>query len=308
MKARPSIPSAARSTNHLVPDSFRPVIGRLSLPGRKAFAWDRRTVVMGILNATPDSFSDGGLYLDPGRAREKALRMQEEGADWIDVGGESTRPGSNPVPVREEKARVLGVLKACARKLRVPVSVDTSRAEVARAAVGEGACMINDVSALRRDPAMARTVARLKVPLVLMHMLGKPRTMQKDPRYRDVTKEVLGFLRERVEFAVVSGVGRDRILVDPGFGFGKLPSHNLELVRRLVELRVLGLPVLMGPSRKATLGVLLGGSPPSERLEATLAMVTACILSGADWVRVHDVKEAVRAVRVADALRYGVKP
>jgi dihydropteroate synthase len=277
----------------------------LSLPGRKPFAWKGRTVVMGILNATPDSFSDGGRFMDPARALEQAQRMQEEGADWIDLGGESTRPGSRTVPSGEEKARILPILKACARKIRIPISVDTSRAEVARAAVGEGARMVNDVSALRRDRAMARTVARLKVPLVLMHMKGRPRTMQKAPRYSDVVGEVLSFLRGRVEFAVGAGVRRDRILVDPGFGFGKLPSHNLELVRRLHEFRVLGRPVLMGPSRKATLGHLLGGLPPSERLEATLAVVTASVLGGADWVRVHDVKETIRAVKVADALRYG---
>ena len=283
----------------------RPPAHSLALPGSRPFTWKRRTVVMGILNATPDSFSDGGRYTDPAVAAERAIRMQEEGADWIDLGGESTRPGAAPVSLREEKARVLPVLKACVRRLRIPVSVDTSRAEVARAAVGEGARMVNDVTAFRRDPTLARTVARLKVPVVLMHMKGRPRTMQKDPRYADVVREVRAFLAERVESAVARGVDRDRILVDPGFGFGKTPFHNLELVRRLAEIRSLGCPLLLGPSRKATLGVLLGGAPPSERVEATLALATAAVLNGADWVRVHDVKETARALKVADALRYG---
>lgn len=277
----------------------------LPLAGKRVFRWSRRTVLLGILNVTPDSFSDGGRFLDPSRAAERALRMQEEGADWIDVGGESTRPGSRPVEAAEEKKRILPVLRACAKALRIPLSVDTSKAEVARAAVGEGASLVNDIGALRQDPRMAGTVARLGVPVVLMHMKGRPRTMQKAPRYSDVTGEILAFLRDRVGFAVTRGVPRDKILVDPGFGFGKTPAHNVELMRRLFEFRTLGRPVLMGPSRKATLGVLLGGVPAGERLEATLAAVTASVLAGADWVRVHDVKETARALKVADAVRHG---
>jgi dihydropteroate synthase len=260
---------------------------------------------MGILNVTPDSFSDGGRYLDPGIARERALRMQEEGADWIDVGGESTRPGSRGVTAAEEKRRVLPVLKACAKALKIPLSVDTSKAEVARAAVGEGARMVNDVGALGLDPAMGRTLARLRVPVVLMHMKGRPHTMQKAPRYRDLMGEILSFLRARMEHAKRCGIREESVVVDPGFGFGKTPAHNLEMIDRLWVLKALGRPILMGPSRKSTLGVLLGGAPPEERLEATLAAVTASILKGADLVRVHDVKEAVRAAKVADALRHG---
>lgn len=263
---------------------------------------------MGILNVTPDSFSDGGLWSDPGAARERALRMQEEGADWVDIGGESTRPGSRGVTASEEKRRVLPVIRACAKALKIPLSVDTSKSEVARAAVGEGARMVNDVGALGLDPAMGRVLARLRVPVVLMHMRGKPRTMQRDPRYRDLMGEILSFLRARIAHALECGIREDSILVDPGFGFGKTPAHNLEMIDRLWELKALGRPILIGPSRKSTLGVLLGGVPPEERLEATLAAVTASILKGADLVRVHDVKETVRAVKVADALRHGSGP
>lgn len=269
------------------------------------YKWKGRTLVMGVLNVTPDSFSDAGRYLDPGFAIERALQMQEEGADWIDIGGESSRPGAAPVGVQEEKRRILPVIKACAKVLKVPLSVDTYRSEVALAAVNEGARMVNDIGALGSDPRMGKTLARLKVPVLLMHMKGRPRTMQKDPRYRDLLGEVLFFFRQRIEMAERWGIRRDRILLDPGFGFGKTPAHNLELTDRLWELKVLGRPLVLGPSRKSTLGYLLGGAPTEERLEATLAAVTAAVLRGADWVRVHDVKETVKAVRIADAIRYG---
>ena len=276
----------------------------LSGRGTRKFRWARRTLVMGILNATPDSFSDGGRYLDPAAALDRALQMRDEGADWIDLGGESTRPGSRGISAAEEKRRVLPILKACSKALKTPLSVDTSKADVARAAVGEGAQMVNDVGALRSDPAMGRTVARLKVPVVLMHMRGRPRTMQKNPRYRDVVGEILAFFRERMDSALRSGIPADKIILDPGFGFGKQPGHNLEILRRLWEFRALGRPLMIGPSRKSTLGVLLGGLPPEERVEATGAAVAAAVLNGADFVRVHDVKSAVRVVKIADAVRY----
>ncbi len=266
--------------------------------------WANKTQVMGILNVTPDSFSDGGRFLDPAVAVEQALRMQQEGADWIDVGGESTRPGAKALPVEDEKKRILPVLRACVKVLKVPLSVDTYKAETAKASVGEGARLVNDIGALRMDPQMGKTLARLKVPVVLMHMKGRPRVMQKNPRYQDVIGEIISFFRERLRFAQECGIHEDRIILDPGFGFGKTPWHNLELTRRLWEFKVLGRPLLLGPSRKSTLGTLLGGAPPEERVEGTAAAVTAAILKGADFVRVHDVKTMARVVKIADAIRY----
>lgn len=272
--------------------------------GSWTYTWHHKTQVMGILNVTPDSFSDGDRCLDPSIAVDHALRMQEDGADWIDVGGESTRPGAKPVPASEEKKRILPVIRACAKFLRTPISVDTYKAEVARAAVGEGARMVNDISALRFDRKMAATVAKLEVPVILMHMQGTPRTMQKKPVYQDVVGDILLFLRKRIEYALDHGITQDRILVDPGFGFGKTDAHNLEILRRLWEFKLLDSPILSGPSRKGTLGRLLGGLPPAERMEATAAAVTASVLNGADFVRVHDVKSMVRVVKIADAIRY----
>ncbi len=281
-------------------DHFWKLKGR----GGRTYAWHRQTQVMGILNATPDSFSDGGRYLDPSLAADRALRMQEEGATWIDVGGESTRPGAKPVPASEEKKRILPVLRACVKVLRVPISVDTYKAEVARAAVGEGAQMINDISALRFDRRMGPTVAKLKVPVLLMHMRGNPRTMQKKPVYQDAVGEILRFFRAQLQYAQDCGISKDRLLIDPGFGFGKTDDHNLELLRRLWEFKVLDRPIVSGPSRKGTLGRLLGGLPPRERVEATAAAVTVSVLKGADFVRVHDVKSMARVVKIADAIRY----
>ncbi len=258
---------------------------------------------MGILNVTPDSFSDGGKALDPQAALDQALRMQSEGADLIDIGGESTRPGARAVPEAEEINRVLPVLRLLGKKVRVPLSVDTVKAEVARKAVGLGARMVNDISALRGDPRMADTVRRLGVPVVLMHMKGRPRTMQKNPRYGEVITEILVFFRERVDWALKKGVLREKVILDPGFGFGKTPWHNIELTRRLWEFKVLGFPLLYAPSRKSTLGLLTGGLSPCDRLEATAAAVTAGVLAGADFVRVHDVQSMVRVVKIADAIR-----
>lgn len=272
--------------------------------GKWKFKGNHKTQIMGVLNITPDSFSDGGRYIDPVLAAERALRMQEEGADWVDIGGESSRPGAKAVSASEEKKRILPVLKSCSKALRISLSVDTYKSEVARAAVGEGAQMINDISALRFDPRMGKLAARLKVPVVLMHMRGKPRTMQENPVYQDVLGEVLAFFRERIAYARECGISEDRLLIDPGFGFGKTPWHNMELTRRLWEFKILGRPIVTGPSRKSTLGFLLGGAPPEERVEATGAAVTASILKGADFVRVHDVQSMSRVVKIADAIRY----
>jgi dihydropteroate synthase len=281
-------------------DDFWKLKGR----GSRSYRWSHKTLVMGVLNITPDSFSDGGRYLDTSMAVEQALRMQEEGADWIDLGGESSRPGAKAVSAKEEKKRVLPVMRACTKVLRVPLSVDTYKAEVAQAAVMEGAQLVNDIGALALDPRMGKVLSRLKVPVILMHMRGKPRTMQKKPVYRDVVGEILSFFRERMDYARQCGIAEERILLDPGFGFGKTPWHNIELIRRLWEFKVLGRPLVLGPSRKSTLGLLLGGVPPEKRVEATGAAVTAAILKGADWVRVHDVQSMVPVVKIADAIRY----
>ncbi len=262
-----------------------------------------RTAVMGILNVTPDSFSDGGRYPDTESAVARGVEMVRQGAGIVDVGGESTRPGAAPVSASEELERVVPVIRELRRRVEVPISIDTYKEEVARGALEAGADMVNDVSALRFDPAMVDLVAREGVPVVLMHMKGRPRTMQVAPRYRDVVAEVTAFLRERVAFAVNSGVAAERIVVDPGIGFGKDLDHNLELLRRLGTLASLGRPVLVGLSRKAFLGRLQETEGSQSRLEGSLAGAAAAVLAGADMVRVHDVLETCRAVRVADAIR-----
>lgn len=265
---------------------------------------ERRTALMGVLNVTPDSFSDGGRYFDPARAVARGIELAEQGADIIDIGAESTRPGARPVSAREEMERLLPVIRGLRRAVAAPISVDTYKAEVAKAALDEGADLVNDISALRFDPAMASVVAAERVPVALMHMQGSPRTMQQSPAYRDVVLEVKEFLAERVRFALDAGVSPQGIIIDPGIGFGKNLDHNLALLRGLAELASLGRPVLVGPSRKTFIGKLLG-SGPEERLEGTLAAAVAAVLAGANMVRVHDMREARRAVRIADALRYG---
>lgn len=275
--------------------------------GRFVLRTGARTLVMGILNVTPDSFShppvdpaDVRGFLDPGRAAERASLMVAEGADVVDVGGESTRPGAEPVSEREEAERVLPVVRRIAASLGVPVSVDTSKAAVAEAALGEGASIVNDVTALG-DPRMAEVVARARAGLVLMHMKGTPRTMQLNPTYADLVGEIAGFLEERARRAAEAGVDPRAIWVDPGIGFGKTVEHNLELIVRTADIGR-GRPVLVGPSRKSFLGKVLD-LPVLQRLEGTIAACVVAAWNGADAVRVHDVKECVRALRVADALR-----
>ncbi len=264
----------------------------------------RRTAVMGIVNVTPDSFADGGRYLDSEKAIAHGIALASQGADIVDVGGESTRPGARPVSAGEEMGRVLPVIRGLRRTLSIPISIDTTKADVARAAVDEGADMVNDISALRFDPAMAPLVAAAKLPVVLMHMLGTPRTMQQSPRYQDVVEEVKEFLRRRIRFALEAGVSAERIIIDPGIGFGKNLDHNLALLRGLPSLASLGQPLLVGPSRKTFVGKLLDAGP-EERLEGSLAAAVAAVLAGANIIRTHDVKESRRAIRIADALRYG---
>ena len=263
---------------------------------------DGRVLIMGILNVTPDSFSDGGRFLSPDAAVKRALIMEKEGADIIDVGGESSRPGAEPVPVEEELRRVIPVLERLRGKLRIPISIDTTKAEVAEAALRAGASIVNDISALRFDPAMAFVVAEFGAGLVLMHMLGTPKTMQQAPHYEDVVREVREFLAERALYAQSQGIPREAIAVDPGIGFGKTVEHNLELLRRLPELVELGFPVLVGPSRKSFIGAILGLGV-EERLEGTLAACAVAVVRGADILRVHDVREVRRAADLALHLR-----
>jgi dihydropteroate synthase len=253
-----------------------------------------------VLNVTPDSFSDGGLYLDAATAVEQGLRLAEEGADLLDVGGESTRPGSEPVDAAEETARVVPVIERLAAAGSVPVSIDTMKAEVARAALAAGATMINDVTALRHDPEMVGVVARSGVSLCLMHMLGEPRTMQDDPRYDDVVAEVFGFLAERARFAEANGVDRDSICLDPGIGFGKTLEHNLLLLHNLDRLCALGYPVLVGASRKRFIAAVTGEQ--GARVNGTVAANVLALSRGASLFRVHDVRPNREALDLAAAV------
>ena len=260
-----------------------------------------RTRVMGILNVTPDSFSDGGDFATREAALRHARQMVADGADLIDVGGESTRPGAPPVSVAEELDRVIPVIEALASELAVPVSVDTSKPEVMRAAVAAGAGLINDVAALRRPGALAAAAA-LRVPVCLMHMQGEPGTMQQDPAYGDVVAEVAAFLAGRLAACEAAGIPRVRLLVDPGFGFGKTLAHNLALLRGLPRLASLGVPVLAGLSRKSMIGALLGGVPVGERLHGSVAAAVLAVERGAAIVRVHDVGPTVQALRIVAAV------
>ncbi|MEW5766165.1 MAG: dihydropteroate synthase [bacterium] len=268
--------------------------------GRYRLPVGERTLIMGILNITPDSFSDGGEFFDYDRAISRAHRLVEEGADIIDIGGESSRPGSLPITPSEELDRIMPVLRRLVREIDLPVSVDTYKPEVARAAIEAGASMINDITGLR-DPAMVEVVAGSNCGVVIMHMAGSPRDMQINPSYRDLLGEVSDFLRQAVSRAVEAGVEPQRIVIDPGIGFGKTVEHNLEILRRLGEFKSLGQPILVGPSRKSLIGHVLN-LPVEERLEGTAATVTAAILHGADIVRVHDVKQMKRVAKMADAI------
>jgi dihydropteroate synthase len=274
--------------------------------GTHRIACGARTLLVGVVNVTPDSFSDGGLHLDPEAAVTHGLRLATEGADVLDVGGESTRPGAEPVATGDEIARVVPVIAALSDALPdVPVSVDTRKPEVAAAGIEAGASIVNDVAA-GAEPGMLETVATSGAGMVLMHMKGEPRTMQVDPTYVDVVREVASFLDDRCDAAVATGIARDRLCVDPGIGFGKDLGHNLELLRATSRLREeLELPLLMGPSRKGFIGTLTGVADPADRLEGTAGAVAWCAAQGADLVRVHDVGAMRRVVQVVDAIARG---
>jgi dihydropteroate synthase len=300
-----SLPESNESCD-LIIAMFRRGKFKLRLPSR-TMSLGEHTLVMGVLNVTPDSFSDGGLFLDADAAVTRALEMERAGADILDIGGESTRPGSSGISAEEELRRILPVLEMLRGKIKIPISVDTSKSEVAEAAAAAGAEILNDVTALRNDPRIAEVARRRKLPLILMHMRGEPRTMQKGPFAKDVVRDVLTGLRHSIVLARRAGLAKSQIMIDPGIGFGKSYSQNFELLARLPELAKLGFPILIGTSRKSFIDRALEGcpspsAPESARIWATAATVAASILQGAHIVRVHDVAEMAEVARVSDVL------
>lgn len=279
---------------------FRRKMFRLRLPSR-TLVLGSRTLVMGVLNVTPDSFSDGGLYLGLDAAVARAFEIERAGADILDIGGESTRPGAESVPAAEQLSRILPVIEKLRCRLKIPISVDTTKAEVAEAAAAAGAEILNDVSSLRADPRLAEVAVKRKLSVILMHMRGEPRTMQKKPFARHVMRDVTAGLRRAVGLATRAGIAKSRIILDPGIGFGKSYAQDYELLARLPELARLGFPVLVGTSRKKFIGRVLPGCPAQERVMGTAATVAFAIMGGAHIVRVHDVAEIVQVARVADA-------
>lgn len=274
------------------------------LPGGASLVLGQRTLVMGVVNVTPDSFSDGGRCFDAASAIEAGLRMEADGADLIDVGGESTRPGADPLDEAEEQRRILPVIEGLARRVQVPLSVDTYKASTAEAALHAGAVMVNDVSGLRYEPELAEVVAGHRAALVLMHTRGRSRQMYDQASYHDVVAEVQDELRASMAFATTAGVAAERVILDPGLGFAKAAAHSYETLAKLDEYADLGRPLLIGPSRKSFLATALQTSPPaSDRDWATAAAVTSAVLSGAHIVRVHAVREMLQVVRVADEIR-----
>lgn len=276
----------------------------IPLPDGGSLALGERTLIMGVINVTPDSFSDGGRLLDAAAAIDAGVRMADEGADLIDVGGESTRPGAEPLDASEERRRVLPVIEGLAAKVRVPLSIDTYKAATAEAALGAGASLVNDVSGLRYEPNLGEVAARHRAVLVLMHTRGRSKDMYQQASYHDVVAEVLDELRESMAFAGKAGVPSERIILDPGLGFAKEAAHSYEVLARLSEFAELGRPLLVGPSRKSFLAKPIGTQvPAADRDWPTAAAVAAAVLAGADIVRVHAVREMVQVVRVADEIR-----
>jgi dihydropteroate synthase len=271
---------------------------------RFTLPFDQRTHVMGSLNVTPDSFSDGGLFFDRDRAIERGVAMAREGADIVDIGGESTRPYSQRISAQEELDRVIPVIEVLKKEVDVPISIDTIKAKVAEEALRAGASMVNDVSALRFDPEMIRVVAEAGVPVILMHMKGMPDYMQDHPAYDDVLAEIVVFLRNALERARQGGIRKDLTIVDPGIGFGKTFDHNLEIIKELEKLNCLERPILIGTSRKAFIGHILKRDV-TERETGTMATLAAAVMNGAHIVRAHDVKKAVETVRIIDAVKRG---
>ncbi len=276
---------------------------RSLITNKQHLSYTKKTLIFGILNVTPDSFSDGGHYFRKNKAVEHALRMEEEGAHVIDIGGESTRPGAPSVEEKEELRRVIPVIEAVAPRLRIPLSIDTYKAGVARAALEAGASIVNDISALRFDDGMEEVILRYQVPVIVMHMLGTPRTMQKRPRYKNVVSDIIQFLQRVKKRLTQKGFDSNQIILDPGIGFGKTVGHNFKILQQLNIFRSLGCPLLVGVSRKSFIGKTLNLSP-HESFEGTAAAVAAAILYGADFVRVHDVKAMARVVRIIDQIKF----
>lgn len=263
---------------------------------------NNKTKIMGILNVTPDSFYDGDKYSDYKKAVEHAIEMSKY-ADIIDVGGESSRPGSEIVPADVELRRVIPVIKEISKKINIRISIDTTKAVVAEEAINAGASIVNDISAMRFDEKMKDVVKRYSADVVLMHMKGTPKTMQLNPFYNNVTDEILSFLHERINFAVANGIKREKIIIDPGIGFGKRIEDNLTIIKNLNKFKVLNCPVLIGVSRKSFIGATCNDIPPKERLNGTIASTVISTMNGADIVRVHDVKEIYMALKVVDAIK-----
>jgi len=269
---------------------------------KREFELGKRTLLMGVLNVTPDSFSDGGLYLEKEKAVAQGLRMAEEGADFIDIGGESTRPGSKPLELEEELRRIIPVIQSLTQKIDVPISIDTYKSSVARKAIEAGAEMINDISGLHFDPHLAQVAADERVPLVLMHIRGIPETMQKNVHYDSLFSEILRSLRDSVQKAESAGIDPHQIIIDPGIGFGKTVQDNLLIIKNLSEFRVLGKPILLGTSRKTFIGKILNAGVEG-RFEGTLSTIAIAVLNGAHIVRCHDVLQSKKAIAIADAIR-----
>jgi len=269
--------------------------------GKGVLRLSQRTHVMGILNRTPDSFSDGGNFLDEAKALRRIEQMVTDGADIIDIGGESTRPGAIEASLAEELERVIPVIRKAAARIAVPISVDTRKSEVADAAIEAGAAIVNDITALRGDPRMRYVIARHDVPVVLMHMKGTPRTMQANPEYTDLIAEIISYLEESIEIGRAAGIPAEKMIIDPGIGFGKTTEHNLSIIKNLKRFKALGKPMLIGTSRKSFIGNVLG-LDVGRRLMGTAASVVAGILNGARIVRVHDVKQMAEVARLTDAI------
>lgn len=269
---------------------------------KKVLKLGERTLIMGILNVTPDSFSDGGLYFDKDKAIGHGLKMAEEGADIIDIGGESTRPGSNPITADEELRRVIPVIERLVKEVDIPISIDTYKSEVAKRAIEAGAEIVNDISGLHFDPELSKVVSMEKAPIILMHTRGKPETMQKEIHYKSLFSEILSYLKESIKLAENSGVDPDKIIIDPGIGFGKRVEDNLLIIKNLSEFRVLGKPILLGTSRKSFIGKILDVDV-SERLEGSIASAVIGVLNGAHIIRCHDVAQTKKAIAIVDAIK-----
>lgn len=266
----------------------------------------QKTYIMGIVNVTPDSFYDGGCYFSVQKAIDHAMRLIDEGADILDIGGESTRPGAEPVSVEEELKRVIPVIEHIASKASIPISIDTYKSKVAEEAIKAGASIINDISGLRFDPQMAHIASKYGVAIVLMHIKGTPKNMQQDPSYVSLLPEIIEYLRDSIVIAKEAGIDEKKIIIDPGIGFGKLPEHNLYIIKNLKEFTNLGKPILIGVSRKSFIGRILNETSPHDRLEGTASAVAISVINGANIVRVHDVAYMAKIVKIADAIKFSI--